>query len=338
MRNLIRSCGVACFALLLSVSVAHAVDIDLRNADNSRTPLASTGAQGAADTSLKTCFGGDSHCTATDPNSYLKVRAASVFTVVGITDVTTDTTSAAFTIPAGAKTPVGYISGTGAISGTVTLFGKNDTVASDGILLCTISLTGTTVDTKGCTEGKQFTADYKYYYITTASTSGTGATYIVEIYVGLAGSGAAGAGGGDASAANQSTMITALQLIDNLAVDPCGSTAKIFVPISQTTGTQILTGTASNRTYVCQLTLSTATTQNFALVSGTGSVCATSTAAMIGGTTAATGFIASANWAIVLGDGKGTVAKSTVDANNVCILMSSTGQLSGVLSYVVAPN
>ena len=79
-----------------------------------------------------------------------------------------------------------------------------------------------------------------------------------------------------------------------------------------------------------------ATAQNIALVSGTGTVCATSLGPMLGGTTAATGFNFAANGGIVLGNGAATIAKSDTDADNVCILMSSTGQLSGVISYVAA--
>jgi hypothetical protein len=120
--------------------------------------------------------------------------------------------------------------------------------------------------------------------------------------------------------------------------DPCQSGNKIFVPISQTTGTQLFAGTASNRTYICSISVVSATAQNIALVSGTGTVCATSTGAMAGGITAATGWNFAANGGLVLGNGAATIAKSDTDADNICILMSSTGQLSGTLSYVVAPN
>ncbi len=133
---------------------------------------------------------------------------------------------------------------------------------------------------------------------------------------------------------------TATSLWDRCAgtLDPCATKAKLFIAISQTTGTQLFAGTASNRTYVCSVHVLSATAQNIVLVSGTGSVCASSPHAMIGGTTAATGWNFAANSGVVLGDGSATVAKSTTDADNICILMSSTGQLSGVLSYVVAAN
>jgi hypothetical protein len=118
--------------------------------------------------------------------------------------------------------------------------------------------------------------------------------------------------------------------------DPCATGTKVFVAINQTTGTQLITGTASNRTYVCHFNLVTATAQNIALVSGTGSVCATSTGPMYGGTTAATGWNFAANGGIVIGNGGGVTAKSDTDADNICLLQSASGQISGVIVYVVA--
>lgn len=120
--------------------------------------------------------------------------------------------------------------------------------------------------------------------------------------------------------------------------DPCSSGAKQFIAINQATGTQLFTGTASNRTYICHISLVTATAQNVALVSGTGTVCATSTGPLMGGTTAATGWNFAANTGIAAGGGGASIAKSDTDADNVCLLQSSTGQISGVITYVVAPN
>lgn len=119
--------------------------------------------------------------------------------------------------------------------------------------------------------------------------------------------------------------------------DVC-SGAKTFVSINQTANTQLLTGTASNRTYICAISLVTATAQNIALVAGTGSVCGTSTVGLSGGTTAATGWNFAANGGIAEGGANATIKKTTVDADNVCLLQSGAGQVSGTLSYVVAPN
>jgi hypothetical protein len=154
---------------------------------------------------------------------------------------------------------------------------------------------------------------------------------------------------GAATLAEQQTQTTALQLLDNIvsgaganvsqiggaAPDPCLSGAKVFVAISQTTSTQLLTGTADNRTYVCGLlvTQAEASTQTFSLVSGTGSVCATGTAAMIGATSAANGM----PLPFAIGGANASVAKSAANADNVCLVQSGSDRIAGVLSYVVAP-
>jgi hypothetical protein len=117
--------------------------------------------------------------------------------------------------------------------------------------------------------------------------------------------------------------------------DPCSGGVKVFVAISQTAGAQLLTGTASNRTYVCSFVVSqpSASTQTFSLVSGTGTTCATGTGAMIGATSAANGM----QIPFSAGSGAGSIAKSAANADNVCLLQSSTDRIAGVMSYVVAP-
>jgi len=103
--------------------------------------------------------------------------------------------------------------------------------------------------------------------------------------------------------------------------------------IDQTSGEQLITGVSGRRVYICSLNLVTATAQNVALVAGTGTVCATSTVPFpgtSGGSTAATGWNFAANSGIVLGSGSvGHVGKSTVNADNVCLLQSGSGQISG---------
>jgi hypothetical protein len=121
-----------------------------------------------------------------------------------------------------------------------------------------------------------------------------------------------------------------------LALDPCASGTKILVPISQATSTQVLTGTASMRTYVCDIAIMqlSTSTQTWSLVSGTGTVCATSTSALIGATTAANG----SDLSLQKGNGAAWVLKTDTDADNVCLLQSSTDRINGSFTYVVAAN
>jgi len=116
--------------------------------------------------------------------------------------------------------------------------------------------------------------------------------------------------------------------------DPCQTNAKNYQTISQTTNTQLFAGTASKKTYVCHIIVVGADAENISLVSGTGSVCATNTAAMIGSTTAAAGLNLSANGGFSIGNGGFGVAISAVNADNVCLFQSGSGRVSGVMTYV----
>ena len=123
-----------------------------------------------------------------------------------------------------------------------------------------------------------------------------------------------------------------------VVADPCMREARIPVSITQTAGTQLITGTASERVFICSMHIVTATAQNIALVSGTGTVCATSTSGMVGfgGATAATGWNFAANGGIQMGHSDWSYGKSDTDADNVCLFQSGSGQVSGGLTYVSA--
>jgi hypothetical protein len=120
--------------------------------------------------------------------------------------------------------------------------------------------------------------------------------------------------------------------------DPCGQATKLGASISLTASGQVIAGTSAKKTYICSYHLVSATAQNIALVEGTGTVCATNIFGLAGGTTAATGWNLAANGGIAEGSGAGTVVSPSADTNgtaaNVCLLLSSTGQTSGHITYV----
>lgn len=122
------------------------------------------------------------------------------------------------------------------------------------------------------------------------------------------------------------------------SLDPCSTQTKLGAPINLTASGQVITGTASKKTYICSLDVVSATTQNIALVEGTGSVCATNIFGLAGSTTAATGWNLAANGGLTKGSGDGTVYSPSADTNasaaNVCLLLSGTGQTSGQITYV----
>jgi hypothetical protein len=119
--------------------------------------------------------------------------------------------------------------------------------------------------------------------------------------------------------------------------DPCATQKKTLKPINLTASAQVITGAINNYVYICSLQLIPAASDNVALVEGTGAVCVTLPVGMAGGATAATGWNLTANENLPMGSGFGTVYKSSLFGNNVCLLVSAATQLSGAISYVIAP-
>ena len=122
-----------------------------------------------------------------------------------------------------------------------------------------------------------------------------------------------------------------------LAVDPCKAHTKLYASVSQTANTQLVTGTASKKIYVCSIHVVAAAATNIAVVEGTGTVCGTSTAGVsgFGGATAATGWNFAANGGIALGNGDSSLGAEGTSGDNFCIFNSGSGQVSGGISYVV---
>lgn len=114
---------------------------------------------------------------------------------------------------------------------------------------------------------------------------------------------------------------------------PPANTGVAQINIASSSGATLINGVSGLKTYICQINLITATAQNVALIEGTGTVCGTSTAGMAGGATAATGWNFAANGGIALGDGRAMVAKTITAADNICLLPSGAGQISGNVTY-----
>jgi hypothetical protein len=121
---------------------------------------------------------------------------------------------------------------------------------------------------------------------------------------------------------------------NTVVVDPCEANAGSQAVINLTASGQLITGAASKQTYICSINIITATAQNIALVEGTGTTCGTGTAGMAGGASAATGWNFAANGGLAYGNGRGWIFKTATAGDNVCLLLSSTGQTSGTVRYV----
>lgn len=117
--------------------------------------------------------------------------------------------------------------------------------------------------------------------------------------------------------------------------DPCQAVTKINLTGTQTTGTQIITGTAAKKTYICSFSIRAAAAEVWNVIAGTGSVCATGSSAVAGSTTAANGFSEAANGGQTLGNGTGTVMAATAaNADNICITQNGSSRLTYQLTYV----
>lgn len=111
-----------------------------------------------------------------------------------------------------------------------------------------------------------------------------------------------------------------------------------FTPVSTAVDVQIITaGGANNFIYVCSYNFNAVAADVFSIVEGTGSVCGTGTKAMVGATTAAAGLSLGTAGSINYGGGSGAVARTTVAGNNVCILRTTAGPLSGVVGWTQQP-
>lgn len=117
--------------------------------------------------------------------------------------------------------------------------------------------------------------------------------------------------------------------------NPCLSPLATTVAISQVASTQIVTGVTGQKVFICHMTWLGADTEQVSVVEGTGTTCATGTAAMYGATTAANGSLFGASGGIVLGDGAAWVLRTATAGDNVCLLQSGTGRVSGSIKYVI---
>jgi hypothetical protein len=104
------------------------------------------------------------------------------------------------------------------------------------------------------------------------------------------------------------------------------------IPISQTASTDLKTST--NKLYLCSIILVTATAQSVSLVEGTGTTCATGTAAIIGGTTASAAFAINGG---VSAPSPFPQTKTSTTGDHLCLLQSGAGNISGLITYADAP-
>lgn len=122
--------------------------------------------------------------------------------------------------------------------------------------------------------------------------------------------------------------------------DPCVTGTKAFFPVNIATGTTtvIHAAVSSNNFYICSINLVAAAAQTISVIDGTGGTCGSGTpTGLTGGATAATGWSFAANGGITLGNGLGTVAKTSGTNRDMCLITGQSAQISGTVVYVTAP-
>lgn len=119
--------------------------------------------------------------------------------------------------------------------------------------------------------------------------------------------------------------------------DPCSALPKTTDPISITTDTVIISALASKKNYICALVIVAGAAEITAITEGTGSVCGTSEAALLGSTTDANGTSFAANGGLVIGDGLGAVINGKTTNVDTCLNVSGSNRVSGLVTYVQAP-
>lgn len=108
-------------------------------------------------------------------------------------------------------------------------------------------------------------------------------------------------------------------------------TCNLTQPINSTVlSSQIITTTSSRKITLCTVLLISADAKNMSLVEGTGAICATNRLGLIGGSTESLPLAANAGFVIV---NDRPVIPTQVTGNNVCLLQSTTGVVSGVIVY-----
>lgn len=115
---------------------------------------------------------------------------------------------------------------------------------------------------------------------------------------------------------------------------PVSDTQKALNIASATT-TLIVTGVAGRQVRIGSMELDTNGADNIEWIEGTGATCGTGTTGMAGGTTSGLGYNFLANGSILRGSGLGTISQTTATGDSVCMVTSTTAQVSGNITYTI---
>lgn len=140
---------------------------------------------------------------------------------------------------------------------------------------------------------------------------------------------------------NSTFNTDSLGLLWTRSLDPCSGVAKTYIPIDISTATTTeLTASlagASNHYYICSFHLFTDGANDVALVDDDSDNCASVTAGIFGGVTAAEGWNFAANQGVNMNGGTSSVGRTNGTNRVLCLITSAATQLNGHLIVAAAP-
>lgn len=129
---------------------------------------------------------------------------------------------------------------------------------------------------------------------------------------------------------NSTINVDALGQVWTRHNNPCTGNALTTDPFSITTDTVIIAAAASKKNYICGITIVAGAAEIVSITEGTGAVCATSEAALVGSTTDANGMSFAANGGVST---NATIAGKTANVDT-CLNVSGTNRVSGFVTWV----
>jgi len=124
------------------------------------------------------------------------------------------------------------------------------------------------------------------------------------------------------------------QLLLTTTIDPCSDTASTTLAVSQADDAQLVAASGSTKIYVCSAVLVGAAAEIINFIEGTGSVCGTSTLAVVGSTTQGNGMSFAANGGFTAGNGAASAFHTNTGGNALCLTQNGTSRVSGYITYV----
>lgn len=119
-----------------------------------------------------------------------------------------------------------------------------------------------------------------------------------------------------------------------ILADPCETEEQVTDTFSITTDTVIITATAAKKNYICSMLVIAGAAEIVSITEGTGTVCGTSEAALLGSTTDANGGSLAANGGFPWGTGAKAVVRGKTANVDTCANVSGSNRVVVTINWV----